>query len=129
MVLIGYSMGGILAKAMAQDSRSVLWDQISDQPIDQLAGPPMPARRYGIRSSSRPFQRFTGSFSSPRRIGAAASISGALHWLAAQLNQPLDSLQKFHSELVASNGPDYFRNHSVRVSPAVSTSLPGNTPG
>ena len=39
MVLIGHSLGGLLAKLMAQDSRSRLWETISAQPADRLDGP------------------------------------------------------------------------------------------
>ena len=39
MVLIGHSLGGLLAKLMAQDSRSLLWEGISAQPASRLDGP------------------------------------------------------------------------------------------
>src|SRR5205807_9880418 len=39
MVLIGHSLGGLLAKLMAQDSGSRLWETISAQPADRLDGP------------------------------------------------------------------------------------------
>src|SRR5947207_2622014 len=39
MVLIGRSLGGLLAKVMAQDSRSRLWETISAQPAARLDGP------------------------------------------------------------------------------------------
>ena len=40
MVLIGHSMGGLLAKLMVQDSQSLLWEGISDQPASRLDGSP-----------------------------------------------------------------------------------------
>src|SRR5215472_10513174 len=39
MVLIGHSLGGLLAKVMAQDSRSRLWQTISALPPNRLDGP------------------------------------------------------------------------------------------
>ena len=39
MILIGHSMGGLLAKLMVQDSRSLLWEVRSPQPLE-LVGPP-----------------------------------------------------------------------------------------
>jgi pimeloyl-ACP methyl ester carboxylesterase len=36
MVLVGHSMGGLLAKMMVQDSQSELWNLVSKQPIDQI---------------------------------------------------------------------------------------------
>jgi pimeloyl-ACP methyl ester carboxylesterase len=40
MVVVGHSLGGILAKMMAQSSGSRLWQTISARPINQVAGPP-----------------------------------------------------------------------------------------
>ena len=40
MVLVGHSMGGLLAKMMVQDSGTRLWQLISDRPVDELAGEP-----------------------------------------------------------------------------------------
>jgi pimeloyl-ACP methyl ester carboxylesterase len=109
MVLIGYSMGGILAKVMAEDSRSVLWRQISDQPAEKLAGP-ADARAALLQSfffKAVPEVHRIIFVATPHR-GSRAD-QGALHWLFAQLNQPLDTLRKFHSALVASNQPEFFR--------------------
>jgi pimeloyl-ACP methyl ester carboxylesterase len=40
MVLVGHSLGGILAKMMAQDSTSRIWQTVSNRAIEQLVGPP-----------------------------------------------------------------------------------------
>ena len=39
MVVVGHSLGGILAKMMVQESGSRLWQTVCGRPIDQLAGP------------------------------------------------------------------------------------------
>jgi pimeloyl-ACP methyl ester carboxylesterase len=39
MVLVGHSLGGILAKMMGQDSGLRLWQTVCDLPIDKIAGP------------------------------------------------------------------------------------------
>jgi len=39
MVVVGHSLGGILAKMMVQESGSRLWQTVCERPIDQLAGP------------------------------------------------------------------------------------------
>ena len=109
MVLIGYSMGGILAKVMAQDSGSLLWDQISDQPVEKLLGPD-DARDVLRRSfffKAVPEVHRIIFIATPHR--GSQVDSGPLHWVAAQLNRPLDSLRKIHAALVASNAPEYFR--------------------
>jgi hypothetical protein len=44
MVVIGHSLGGILAKMMVQDSGSRLWATVCARPIDQVGGPPEDCR-------------------------------------------------------------------------------------
>ena len=39
MVVVGHSLGGILAKMMVQSSGSCLWETVCERPIDQVAGP------------------------------------------------------------------------------------------
>jgi pimeloyl-ACP methyl ester carboxylesterase len=39
MVIVGHSLGGILAKMMAQESRSRIWQTVSNRPIDRIVGP------------------------------------------------------------------------------------------
>ena len=39
MVVVGHSLGGILAKMMGQDSGLRLWQTVCDLPIDKVAGP------------------------------------------------------------------------------------------
>jgi len=40
MLIVGHSMGGLLTKAMVQDSGDALWNAISQKPLDQLSLPP-----------------------------------------------------------------------------------------
>jgi pimeloyl-ACP methyl ester carboxylesterase len=40
MVVVGHSLGGILAKMMVQSSGSRLWQTVCARPIDQVGGPP-----------------------------------------------------------------------------------------
>jgi pimeloyl-ACP methyl ester carboxylesterase len=46
MVVVGHSLGGILAKMMAQDSRTRLWQTVSNRPVDRIAGPPEDCRLF-----------------------------------------------------------------------------------
>ena len=39
LVVVGHSLGGILAKMMGHDSGSRLWQTVCDLPIDKIAGP------------------------------------------------------------------------------------------
>ena len=60
MVVIGHSLGGILAKMMAHESTLRLWQTVSDLPVDKIAGPQKdwPAPPAGVllrtRSGSSP---------------------------------------------------------------------------
>ena len=49
MVLVGHSMGGLLAKMMVQESGSRLWRIISDRPVDQLEGDPDDSACFAAR--------------------------------------------------------------------------------
>jgi pimeloyl-ACP methyl ester carboxylesterase len=108
MVLIGHSMGGILAKVMAEDSRSVLWDTISSQPVDKLLGPA--EARETLRQSfffdAVPEVRRIVYIATPHR-GSRVN-QGALRWLGSRLNHPLDNLRRTYESLLASNDPEFF---------------------
>jgi pimeloyl-ACP methyl ester carboxylesterase len=110
MVLIGYSMGGILAKAMAGESQSTLWDEISSRSFETLQGPEE-AREVLQRSfffKAVPEVSRVICIATPHR--GSQVDQGALHWLASRLNRPMDRLRKIHESLVASNDPEFFHN-------------------
>ena len=44
MVVVGHSLGGILAKMMVQSSGSRLWQTVCERPIEKIAGPPEDCR-------------------------------------------------------------------------------------
>jgi len=108
MVLVGHSMGGILAKVMAENSRSVLWDKISTRPVEKLLGPP--EAREVLRQSfffkAVPEVSRIVYIATPHR--GSGVDQGPLRWLALLLNQPLDALRKLHESLLASNDPEFF---------------------
>jgi pimeloyl-ACP methyl ester carboxylesterase len=108
MVLIGYSMGGILAKVMAEDSRSVLWEKISSQPVEELVGPveSREVLRRAFIFNAEPEVRRVVFIATPHR--GSRVDQGAIHWLGSWLNQPLDSLRKVHQSLLDSNQPGFF---------------------
>jgi pimeloyl-ACP methyl ester carboxylesterase len=108
MVLIGHSMGGILAKVMAEDSRSVLWDKISSRPVETLVGP-TEARdvlRQSFLFKAVPEVRRIIYIATPHR--GSRIDQGALQWIGSRLNQPLDGLRKAYESLLASNEPEFF---------------------
>jgi pimeloyl-ACP methyl ester carboxylesterase len=46
MVVVGHSLGGILAKMMVQDSGTRLWQTVCARPIEQVGGPPSEEEHY-----------------------------------------------------------------------------------
>ena len=108
MVLIGYSMGGILAKAMVAESQSFLWNGISSRPFASLQGPEE-AREVLRRSFFfKPVPEVSRviCIATPHR--GSQVDQGALHWLGSRLNQPMERLRKIHESLVVSNDPEFF---------------------
>jgi pimeloyl-ACP methyl ester carboxylesterase len=108
MVLIGYSMGGILAKAMAEESQSTLWDDISSRPFASLQGPEDARAVLAHSFFFKPVAEVSRviCIATPHR--GSQVDQGALHWLGSRLNQPMDRLRKIHESLVASNDPEFF---------------------
>src|SRR5579885_1487787 len=85
MVLIGDSMGGLLAKLMAQRSDSAIWELISDRPFEQLAGPPEARellRRMAFFEQERAVRRLV--FIATPHLGSRLS-GRALHGITARL--------------------------------------------
>jgi len=109
MVLVGYSMGGLLAKVMAQDSQSRLWETISAKPPDQLVGPPDACeslRRSFIFKPLQEVQRLI-LIATPHR--GSLLNQGAVPKIAARFVRHADFLKTAHRSLLISNHPGFFR--------------------
>jgi pimeloyl-ACP methyl ester carboxylesterase len=108
MVLIGHSLGGLLAKVMAQDSRSRLWETISAQPADRLDGP---AEARAILRQAFFFKPLPGVrrlifIATPHR--GSRVDRGTIHALGTRLIRHVDLVQRTHATILESNGPDFF---------------------
>lgn len=108
MILIGHSMGGLLAKMMAQDSRSSLWELRSPQPFGKLVGPPedRDLLRQVVFFDSQPEVRRLIFIATPHR--GSRLDRGFVHWAGARLYRSPDPLKQVHQRLLASNGPNFF---------------------
>ena len=108
MILIGHSMGGLLAKMMAQDSRSYLWELRSPQPFEQLVGPPedRDLLRQVVFFESQPEVRRLIFIATPHR--GSRLDRGFVHGVGARLCRVPDPLKQVHQRLLASNGPAFF---------------------
>ena len=81
MVLVGHSMGGLLAKMMVQDSGTRLWRLISDRPVEDLAGDQADRDLFRPALIFKPRRRSAAWSSSPRRTAGVASTGAG--WSAS----------------------------------------------
>ncbi|WP_165243682.1 esterase/lipase family protein [Paludisphaera soli] len=109
MVLIGHSMGGILAKLAAVDSGDRFWRLASDSPPDRLVGEPGDAElaRGSLVFRARPEVRTVVFIATPHRGGTPDQR--LLHDVATRLVRPPDPLLKAYHRLIAANPPDFFK--------------------
>jgi pimeloyl-ACP methyl ester carboxylesterase len=108
MVLIGHSLGGLLAKVMAQDSRSRLWETVSAQPVARLDGSAEAREllRQAFFFKPLPGVRRLIFIATPHR--GSRLDRGALPALGSRLIRHEDSLQRAYATLLESNRPDFF---------------------
>jgi pimeloyl-ACP methyl ester carboxylesterase len=108
MVLVGHSMGGLLAKLMAQRSGSAIWGLISDRPFEQLAGPPEARellRQMAFFEPERAVRRlvFIATPHQGSRLNARV-----LHGIIGRLVRGPEPWSRTYAALMADNAPDFF---------------------
>src|SRR5262245_17809731 len=108
MVFIGHSMGGLLAKMMAQDSRSNLWELRSTQPFGKLVGPPedRDLLRQVMFFKPQPEVRRLIFIATPHR--GSRLDRGLIRQVGSRLCRLPDPLEQVHQRLLASNGAEFF---------------------
>jgi hypothetical protein len=108
MVVVGHSLGGILAKMMVQSSGSRLWQTVCERPIDQVGGPTEDRRlmRQVFCYEPVPEVRQIVFITTPHRGSPLAS--GFLGGLGTQLCVRPSRFRQAREALLASNEPDLF---------------------
>ena len=127
MVVVGHSLGGILAKMMVQTSGSRLWQTVCARPIDQLGGPPEDCRLLQQAFCYKPVpevQRVvfiaTPHRGSPLAIGPLRGLGTRLCWRPSRFLQALQTV-------LANNEPDVFTRDFLEEHPTSAGELaPGH---
>jgi pimeloyl-ACP methyl ester carboxylesterase len=108
MIVVGHSMGGILAKMLAQESGARLWSTVSDRPVAHLAG--AESDRAVLRASyfykPQPFVRRVVFIATPHR--GSPIDRGVVHELGTRLARRQGRFHEVHRNLLSSNEPGYF---------------------
>ncbi len=108
MVVVGHSMGGLLAKMMVQESGTRLWQLFSERPAGDLAGDRADCDlfRSALIYKPRPEVRRVVFIATPHR--GSRVDRGGLERLGSRLVRLPDPLRATHDRLLARNGPDFF---------------------
>lgn len=119
-VVVGHSMGGLLAKTMVQDSGTRLWRLVSDRPFDDLAGDreDRDLFRRALFFQPRPEVRRVVFIATPHR--GSPVDRGRLERLGARLVRLPEPLRASHQRLVTRNGPGFF---TERLRKGIPTSI------
>ena len=106
MVVVGHSMGGLLAKMMVQDSRWTLWDATITVPHDQFkATPQMEASLDSVLTyRPLPFVNRVVFIATPHR-GSPVADSRFGQFISSMVRRPAE-LDERIAQIEALNGPD-----------------------
>jgi pimeloyl-ACP methyl ester carboxylesterase len=128
MVLVGHSMGGLLAKMMVQESGTRLWRLVSDRPVEDLGGDPADRElfRRALIFRPRPEVRRVVFIATPHR--GSRLDRGGLERLGSRLVRLPDPLRAAHQRLIARNGPEFFTERFLKGLPTSIDELEWQSP-
>jgi pimeloyl-ACP methyl ester carboxylesterase len=109
MVVIGHSMGGLLAKMIAVDPGDRLWRVVSEHTFSELKGKEDDRNvlRNGLLYGARKEVRRVVYIATPHR--GSHFDRGSIEKIGTRLVRLPDPLRTAHHRLVAENPPDFFR--------------------
>ena len=108
-VVVGHSLGGILAKMLVQSSGSRLWQTVCERPIDKIAGPPEDCRllREVFCYERLPEVRRIVFIATPS-ITAVTLASGLIRKLGIRVCDRASRYREAREAVLAQNKPDSF---------------------
>lgn len=108
MVVVGHSMGGLMAKTLVQDSGTRLWDLYAARPPDRLDGPPEARDLFRKVLVFEPMAevRRVVLIATPHR-GVRLEL-GPIHRVGAGLLPPFDEFHLARAALLQLNGEESF---------------------
>jgi hypothetical protein len=109
MVLVGHSMGGLVAKMQVVASRNDFWNIVSDKPFEEVKAPPEMHQRLEHMFFFRPDPavRRLITIATPHRGSKFAN--GTTRWLARELIK----LPQMGREQIVRDNPGVFRQHTL----------------
>ena len=115
MVLVGHSMGGLIAKLQVTESEERIWTSFASVPFESLRA------RGEVRSGlaercffqPQPFVRRVIFIATPH--GGSSFATRGLGRLGSSLVQPAEEAEEMHDELVAANRGVFSRQFERRV--------------
>jgi pimeloyl-ACP methyl ester carboxylesterase len=128
MVVIGHSMGGLLAKMISVDSGDRLWRVVSDRPLGELIGREDDIKlfRSGLIFGAHPCVKRVVYIATPHR--GSRFDQGSIQRLGTRLIRMPDPLRAAHDRLVAGNPPYFFREHFRKGLPSSIDELEWGSP-
>ena len=128
MIIVGHSMGGLLAKMMAVGSSDRLWRVVSDRPLADLLGDPgdVAIFRSALKFEPRRDVRRVVFIATPH-LGSRFD-RGVIRQIGTRLVRVPDPLRAAHRRLVADNPPAFFRERFRKGLPSSVDELEWGSP-
>jgi pimeloyl-ACP methyl ester carboxylesterase len=108
MVLVGHSLGGILAKMMAQDSRSRIWQTVSDRPVDRIVGPPEDCQLIHQAFFYKPVPEVRRLIFIATPHCGSPLVRGVVRDVGTRICDRANRFREARNTLLAQNEPDFF---------------------